>query len=173
MVKIKAVFKIDFFIVNEDKRINNPLDFSNYTLDLSKIDDDLVIKADILKTSRPIDYLKKRFLFENTYIVSNKVKDIIELHTNELEYKGIFVTEKNFKSLFVYWKLDLSKATTIVLDKAEELQDNVIELDEVRNLMMFKVIHIKQDYLILREDIVESILKRSSLGIKFQKICVQ
>lgn len=162
---------MDYFLLSEDKKIRNLLDFSGYTKKMQDSDDDVVIFADIYAATKKPGYIKKRFLFDASHIFIDDIKDVLEIYAPEAAFKGIFVTDADHAYQYAYWEMNTKKLRTI---QKKPAADGLISLlkEDTANEPLILLIQEKQEHIICREDAAESMLRRRQPGVKFKQVTV-
>lgn len=67
---------MDYYILEEDKRITKPIQLNNYTKQYLKTFDDIVITESIKDNEKIVDYIKKRILFDTRHM--EQKEDILQ-----------------------------------------------------------------------------------------------
>lgn len=159
---------MDYYILEEYKRITKPIQLNNYTNQHLKTFDDIVITESIKDNEKIVDYIKKRILFDTRHIFSDSIKEVLENEKGYINSRAVFITSK--KDQFVYWEVKFEEIDCITIENKEK--DNQIKLnkDKIKDYSIFKVQLNKIEYLIVRFDAAERIMRKFPLGIKFKLI---
>lgn len=161
---------MDYYILEEDKRVNNPLQLNNYTNHHLKNFDDIVITENIKDNEKNVDYIKKRILFDTRHIFSDSIKEVLENEKGFIDSRAVFITSK--KDQFVYWEIKFQEIDCAI--KENNMKNNQIKLykSQIEDYSIFKIELNKVEYLIIRFDIAEKIMRIFPLGIKFRLVNV-
>ncbi len=161
---------MDYYLLEEDKRISKPLSFDAYSKGKNNDFCDVVIQVNIYPTTKVIDYKKNRTLFKSNHIFTDKIKNLLEAYNSRLKFNAIFITADNFKTQYAYWELVCDTVKKIVVKNSPIQKNFQLDSKEIKKEIIFIIIYEKQDYIVFREDLVESIMRRQPLGIKFKQI---
>ncbi len=156
-----------YYIMNTDNRINNSISFNEFGIAQTKDFDDFVISEDFSKNIKLTDYFRKKFLFETRHIVSDLVKEVMVSYDEELKNRAIIVTDFKASKQYTYWEIMPELNDCIVNEKLMNLQNLKLYKHKQNDKYLFKVQFEKQDYIVVRFDLAESIMRRFPLGIKF------
>ena len=117
-----------------------------------------------------IDYLDKP-----VHLVSDAFKQLLEFSFRKtIFFKPIVLADKKMMRQDLYWMIVpeiidcLSKESEF--NKDGTLKKLVIDINKTGCSTFFKIEGIMEDYIILREDVAEKILKEGLVGIKFLKV---
>ena len=169
---------MDYFIMQTDPKLNNVVKLSNWQ---ESLNDDPITNylAVVPIKTRCIfvedgpaheypDYFEKPLT-----LIAEKFKDVINAYQNGIEFQPIVLTEEKTHKQTVYY---LMSAPMIDCASSESKLDHIGKIKELV-LDTEKVGHYKIFYaagfvnrLIVRLDVAESILRRDSYGITFEKL---
>ena len=158
---------MDYYLLTEDERVKQPLKFNSQLFGNEK--DDIVIQCDITKNTLYVDYVQARQHIDVCSLISEKVKNIILSYDREICFFGVFITSMNLETQLIYWRFDMNTIKTINKDRLDK--EIIISLADIgAEEVLFRVASKTQEFIVLREDLAESIMRRKPLGIKFKKL---
>jgi len=163
---------MDYYLIEADRNINRPLKFTYYS-DKESLNVHAVIKADISKETKLIDYVRMIKLQKVYHVFSDKIKNVIEAYNENIEYYGIFVTSHNMKKQYAYWRLDTLHLKRYVIENNIKIHDKVFDKNELKDNEIICIVQKKQDNIAIREDLAESILRRCPIGINLKRLNVK
>jgi len=128
-----------------------------------------------MKTPREVffpDILTEPFL-----MVSEEAAQVIEMYMPETIFKTIYLLETESEIHATYFmpfleEVDCLAEQTERSRGGTELLDIVLCKDAVNEKSVFRVAGFSHVYLIVREDALESMLRRDVCGIKIKELCV-
>ena len=161
---------MDYYILNEDSRISNPLTFNDYTKD--KANKDVVIYETITQKIKFIDYCKRKILFDSYHIISDKVKEVMEVFDSDLYFYAVFLTSSDMKHQYVYWEIDPKTMKAIEIKGVKSISDYKYKKQDLGEGAFFLIKFEKQEYILMREDLAESIMKVYPLNMKFKRVAI-
>ena len=110
------------------------------------------------------------------FLISEMFKKVLDMYKIKMTYKQIVLLEKEYKYVNLYY-LPILREVECISDKTEFIKytNNVKKLILHRNKIgkrdiLFKVVIHNKDYVVVRMDLIESILRRGAKGIKLEKI---
>ncbi|MCL2611010.1 MAG: hypothetical protein FWE02_04960 [Defluviitaleaceae bacterium] len=168
-MSIKGVDYMDFYVIERDNRLHNPIKVSdiigffdaNISDELEK--DDFSAKSLFLNEAKDYEYVDFIFfdhsstilykIYRNYLMISDKYKVIFSKYNQKILFKPIALIDKSKSKHQLYWIIKIEPSTKISLQE--------------------RIIHIclkNENKFIVTLEVVESILRRSCLGVAFQKI---
>lgn len=165
---------MDYYLMEPDNNINSPLKFTDY-FNFHNKNTDAVIESDITEKTKLIDYARP--IDHNTFyhMFSDKIKDVIGGYDENIIFYGVFVTSYNKKRQYAYWRIDTLKLKRVMIENANEIR-KVHEIEfsrnQIENSLIFCIVKSKHDYIAVREDLAESILRRCPIGIALKRLAV-
>ncbi|MDP4180319.1 MAG: serine protease [Bacillota bacterium] len=174
---------MEYYIISQDDRI---IDYAEPT-GLSKvISRDAVRNGDIdTLNDEPVQvFIKEKA--ENEYIdfiekpiplITDKIKQVFDMYEKDIFYKPIMLADSKRMKVALY-HLIVPQKLNCLSQKSEFYPDGtlkklVLDKGKIESTKVFSVKGIKEDYLIIELDVVESILRRNSTGIKLKKAEVE
>ncbi|MBU3215194.1 hypothetical protein [Clostridium estertheticum] len=167
-----------YYILKQDRNLENAIklvDFNNSQKMMLLKDNENDFK-DI--TNMPVSgkefSVYPEFLQAPVLLVSDELHEIFKWYENTIIYKTVVFTNMQLKTQKIY-KLVLSDLLDVLSDKTTYLKNGDIDkivLDS-NKIGVYNIFSIKAglgDYFIVSLDVVESILKRASTGIKFEEV---
>lgn len=163
------MINIDYFILNTDENIKSAINLNIENVKMLSENEDIVMSEIINPETKMTDYIKANIMFKYYHIFSDKIKKVIEFYELDSIFYCVFIISKDMKKQFIYWKMDISKIDSILIKKIDNQKNFYIEKDSLNNKSMLLAEYEKQKYILFREDIAESILRRCPIGIKFKQ----
>lgn len=111
------------------------------------------------------------------FLVSEKVKEIISLYSDQTMFKKVILLDKKNKKSKLYYLPILERIHCLAkqssLDKVKsKIFHGVIEIKKTKNLPILQVDDVSTTYVAARLDLVESILRREPKGIKLEELII-
>ena len=156
-----------YYCLAKDDRIRKPLGLNNYIMQGTNDSNGLVIYEDFTAATKMVDYIQKRFLFNTNHIVSDMVKEVFSLYEQDLKSNVIFVFDPIKNKQYVYWEVKCDPIECLEYKKAMTFKNLILNANKINNRKIFSINLEKQNYIIVRFDVAESIMRRFPLGIKF------
>lgn len=118
------------------------------------------------------------FISNPFFLFSEKVKDCVALYEPNLSYKEMILLDYKNSRMQPYFhpmfhELDcLGENTVFNLDRSEL---NIIELEEekLEDKAIFRLAGVSKCYVIVRLDLLESLLRRGAIGLSIQEVSVR
>lgn len=173
---------MEYYIISQDERFINFAEPSG----LSKIiDKDLVKNADLgaLNTEPVMVYIKEKDESEFTDIIekpvlliSDKIKQVFEMYGRDEFYKPVMLGDPKHMETSLYHLIVPNKIEC--LSKSSEFNPDgtikrlVLDESKLNCQHIFSVSGIRENFIIVDLDVVESIIRSDYLGIKLKKVDV-
>lgn len=164
------MIKIDYFILNTDKNIKNAISLNSRNIEKLLKSEDIVINEIIKPETKMTDYIKATIMFKYFHMFSDNIKKIIEFYELNSIFYGVFIISKDMSQQYIYWKIDISKIDDILIKEIDKKENFYIKKSDLNNKSIMSAKYNKQEYMLFREDIAESILRRCPIGIKFKEV---
>lgn len=109
------------------------------------------------------------------FMVSKELKKLLSIFEPNLKYKEIFLIDSKNKKMEQYFiplldKLDcLSETSEFNLDKTI-VKKGIINEKKIEDKAIFMIDNMKSQQIIMRMDLVEAILRRDYLGVRFKEL---
>lgn len=161
---------IDYFILSIDKNVKNTIHFSNKNRQKLSENNDIVVTEIINAETKMTDYIKENMMFQYFHIFSDKIKKVIEFYEVNSKFYCIFITSKDMKKQYIHWKMDISMLDIVFINNIDRQENFYMERDVLNNKTILLAKYEKQEYVIVREDMAESILRRYPIGIKLKQV---
>jgi len=129
-----------------------------------------VIYETITPKIKFIDYCKRKILFDTYHIFSDKVKEVIEVFDSDLYFYAVFLTSSDMKNQYVYWEIDPKTMKVIEIKGVKSVYDYKYSKKDLGDRAFFLIKFEKQEYILMRFDLAESIMKVYPLNMKFKKV---
>jgi hypothetical protein len=123
------------------------------------------------------DHVYPDFFQTPVYMVSEKIKNILELYDEELIFKTVLLTNLEAKTQELYYHMvtdhieGLSDQTTFHKNGLEN--KIVLDFEKVKDQRVFQLKDSKKHNLFMRLDVVESLLRRNVIGLIFEEVEVK
>ncbi len=168
-VNIKDVIDICYYIVKPDKRITNAINI-NMTKQQLEQQCEQVIDCTLGDKNLQPDYIMIRKLFSAYHIFSDRLKNLIEIYDETLQFYAIFLCDnKNMESV-AYWNCICPTLDCIVEGKYKCIDDVVLKNENIGDRFLFRIVFEKQEYFVFHLVLVENILRKEYIGLWFDKI---
>lgn len=145
------------------------------------------------KTKKPdINNIRNREIFkiepnENTtysdmlffpfFMVTDKIKDCLQLYEPNLKFKEIILLDRKYKRMQNYFIPSLSELECLTVNSEYtfghvDLKYIEIEESAVEKKAIFKIKGVEKSYILARLDVVESLLRRGAKGLMVREVDV-
>ena len=109
------------------------------------------------------------------FMFSEKFKNVIELYDSKMEYKKLVLFDKENVLYQLYFLPILDEIDCMVKkidnSKSESMIDNGVLLrDKVSDEVFFRIKNKYKFYVVVRLDVVESLIRRNPIGLKLKEI---
>lgn len=160
---------MDYYILRQDKRSDNNfkiLDFMNEYGEFKK-----PMICYIEKSGVPLytDFLIYKSLFEPHYLMKDSLMDTIKLYS-DAKFKTVVLTDEGSKSQELYREINAETIDCVKLEKLTNIENITLYLTKIKNKAVFFIRFEKQKYLVVRTDVLESMLRRYPVGLKFSEV---
>lgn len=159
---------MNYFIIYPDDKKVNRLEI-NLTKEELDTKEPFVTYAKINDSIFAENLILIKTLFRLTVIVSDELKEILELYIDVDKFVPIFVIDKNNYNNKVYWKVEIPFVDCIQdpFDNQKKIY-NINEEKAGKN-HIFLVQKVKATYVVVDLILMEHLIKRGFLEIKFLK----
>ena len=174
---------MNYFLLKQDKRYSNTpslkevyktIPYKNVNLlDEDKIEDNNII---FVKADEDTEYLD--ILDTQIFLISEKLKKIIEKYDTNIIFKRICLIDKERKNQNIYY-LPIFREFEVLHEKSEfNLNKTIVKkiiLDEkkIKNKKIFKIKESDKTLIVVRLDAAESLLRREFKGIALERLQVE
>ena len=160
---------MEYYLLEPDSDINVPLDFSDY-FSQTDVATNTVIKSDITEKTKFIDYARPVGHNISYHMFSDKIKAVIDGYADDIDFYGVFVTSLDMKQQHAYWRIDPSKLKKIAAEDVNDMREIKLPVDEIEGNTIFCITKARHEYIVIREDLAEAILRRCPVGIKLARL---
>jgi hypothetical protein len=172
---------MEYFILRQDSRITPP-----------------ILPADMLKTLPPQILRKNRpwqidnsllftisgtqdteypaFMDRPVFCLVNKaVKDVFCLYNSKITFTPTMLNDKKNQEQHLYWLMDIAGTDCLAAESeffpTKKIKKIVLDIDKIRRKPIFKIGGILDEYLVIRLDVAESLLRRDTIyGIDIKPV---
>lgn len=169
---------MEYYIMSLDKRIQNKFILQKFP-DAGTVEYD-ISEADQLKEHTVLHTIESDksaypdVLEEPLYMVSQKVREVLELYDESAIYKTVSMLNmpRNKRTWYYVLLVDriecLHRDTEFYPDKS--IKRLVLDREKIGKKTIFKIQGIGPAYVVVTIDIVESLLRRGCYGVRFTKV---
>jgi len=170
-----------YFILSQEKNIPNTVKLyvkanspNEPQTELLKEDKAKVKQVTMVEVESSADNFFPSVIEEPVYMISDMVKKVICMYTDEVVWKTAVLLDHGLKQQNIYWlplvdKIDcLSEKATFKKDGY--IENLIINNEKIGNNKIFRIAGIKEKILVINLDIVESVLRRFPDGMKIKEI---
>ena len=129
-----------------------------------------VIACDLGEKYLQVDYIMVRKLFSTFHLFSDRLKELLEIYDETLEFYPIFLCDNKHMQSVVNWKCICPALDCIVEGKYKNIDEIVCEKEKIGERFLFRVIFEKQEYFIFDTVLMENILRKEYIGLYFHKV---
>lgn len=169
---------MEYYIMELDRRVHNKFILQKFpgtgSVEYDTSDADNVREHTILHTIESDKSSYPDVLEEPLYMVSQKVREVLELYDETAIYKKVSMintarkTRKEYNVLLIDRMDCLHSDTEFYANK--DIKKLILDKEKIGDRAIFKVTGIGPAYIVVSLDIVESLLRRNCYGIKFKKV---
>lgn len=108
------------------------------------------------------------FILSPCFMVTERVRRVIALYDTSVKYKRVILFDKREKMSKAYYIVFLQEIDCIIeSDRLERNKIGEIKIEErkITNRTIFKLCYRNKIFIIVRLDLIESILRRNAVGI--------
>lgn len=168
-----------YFIIEKERGYYSSPQFKSWHQDIDFLPESRHYK---LERRRAFFIKEDEFLFwtdimiSPVFLISEKIKEVVKLYDKKLKMKQIILIEAKESEMGVYYLpifngVDcLAEESNIESRKIEE--KIILKKEKIKEKPIFKVGGVKERYIVVRMDLVESILKRDIRGINLIEVKV-
>ncbi|BCJ93045.1 hypothetical protein acsn021_06140 [Anaerocolumna cellulosilytica] len=162
-----------YFLIKTDRRVSDAPNIINWVSKINpaylkvgsyyKIDNRTVLEIESNKNTVFTEIITFPFL-----LISKKIKEIIAKYEPTLKYKEIILLDSDNNLMQVYYmpileEIDcLTEGTVFNLDHSV-IEHGVIQRNKVGECSIFSLAEVKNRYIAVRLDVLESILRRDAI----------
>lgn len=169
---------MEYYIMSLDKRIQNKFILQKFpeagAVEYDTSHADKVREHTMLHTIESDKSAYPDVLEEPLFMVSQKVKEVLELYDEGAIYKRVSMVNMPRKKRTEYHVLLVDRIECLHQDAEfypdKSIKKLVLDKEKIADKTIFKVKGIGPAYMIVTTDIVESLLRRGCYGIKFTKV---
>lgn len=99
------------------------------------------------------------------FMVSKKIKDVVEWYDSSVKFVRIILFDKSKKRSKAYYIPFLRDIDFATVNKKGSDIELFIEEEKIRNYIVFQVTKLNRIFVVMRMDLLESILRRGALGV--------
>ena len=138
-----------------------------------KIEDRLLLCIQPNRKTEFLDVVSTPF-----FLMSEKMQECVALYEPNLRYKDVVLLDKVNAAAQLYLlpmlrEVDcLTEHATFNLDHSE-LKEIEIDEDQAEDKVIFRIANVKKSYVVVRLDLLESLLRRGVYGLSVQEIKVR
>ena len=169
---------MDYFIMHQDERVKNVAELEPGSQRLSalnrqQIDEISMTKILYVKESGYNEY--PDYIEAGGRLVSEKLKRIMSKYQRDVIFKTAMLIEKNINRQEIYYlisppQIECAAAET-VYDRQGNVERFVLDEHKVGHTRIFCAVNYG-NHIFVRLDVAESILRRDSYGVSFEKVNV-
>lgn len=104
------------------------------------------------------------------FMVSKKVKKVMEWYDQSAKFVRIIFFDRENKKSMAYYIPFIN--TVIPLANENANNEIAVEKENIKDCTVFQVVKTEKTYIVMRMDLVESILRRGAIGIGIKEIQV-
>jgi hypothetical protein len=172
-----------YFIMKEDMEISKKIEMEDFKtrekLELTKegfedLKDFITIFVKGDKKSTYVDFIEAPM-----NIVSEKVRNVFEMYENTILYKTVILSnvreeEQEIYRVILTEVLDCISEKTMYYKNGVEIEEEIVLIKEkIGEYNVFQIQGKASRYIILSLEVVESMLRRGIVGVKFVEIKVE
>ncbi len=170
---------MEFLLVETDKE--NPIPYginANRAVDIRYANRKQAYRIPnccVVDMKTPMEYFFPDILTEPFLMVSDIVAHVIEMYLPETFFKTIYLLEMESEVHATYFMPFLEEVDCLAEETEKsyggtELLDIVLRKEAVKEKPIFRVAGFSHVYLIVREDVIESMLRRRVRGIRLKEL---
>ncbi len=129
-----------------------------------------VIDCDLGEKYLQADYIMIRKLFSTFHLFSDRLKELLSIYDETLEFYPLFLCDNQHMQSVVYWKCVCPALDCIAEGKYKGIEAVVLEGEKIKERFLFRVAFEKQEYFVFDRVLTENILRKGYMGISFQRV---
>ena len=167
---------MNYFLIGKDEIYQKAPNILNWYEDERLINEknlNLLENRKVLKIRNEEKIVWTDIISNPNFFVSEKVKRVINKYDNKIKFKQVILLDVIRSEAEVYY-LPILKFINCLSEESEIVRNTikrcVIKKDLIKDEKIFRIGDVNKRYIVARLDLVESILRRGSRGIKLEKI---
>nr|WP_317358991.1 DUF1629 domain-containing protein [uncultured Tyzzerella sp.] len=165
-----------YFLISKDKNFTTAPDIINWYEDISLINEKNLVKIknrEVFNIKPNKNRVWTDVISIPNFFVSKKVKDIIEKYDKKIKFKQVILLDKENVDAEVYYLplLDfiecLSNESVVIRNT---IKKGVLKKEAIKDKVIFRIGDVNKRYIVVRLDLIESILRRDTRGIRLEEI---
>ena len=167
---------MNYFLISKDEIYEKAPNIINWYEDERLINErnlNLLENRKILKIRNEEKIVWTDIISNPNFFVSEKVKGVINKYDNKIKFKQVILLDVIGAEAEVYY-LPILKFINCLSEESEIIGNIikrcVIKKDMIKDEKIFRIGDVNKRYIVVRLDLVESILRRETRGIKLEKI---
>lgn len=171
-----------FFIMRQDRNLEDSIKLRDFNIGgarhiFHKSDAERLNQTTVLYQSKDTGETASDFIQSPVYMVSDMVKKVMDMYEDDLIFKKVSLINKEKGTEILYYQ--------VLMDEIEALSDSVerypdqtekkiiLASDKIGDHKVFMLADSRMKDPIINLDVIESLLKRNLVGIRFQEIEVE
>ncbi|MEY8320676.1 hypothetical protein AAK894_06265 [Lachnospiraceae bacterium 46-61] len=111
-----------------------------------------------------------RKLFSTYHIFSDRLKNLIEIYDETLQFYAIFLCDNKHMESVAYWNCVCPTLDCVVEGKYKNIDNVILKKESIGDRFLFRIVFEKQEYFVFHLVLVENILRKEYIGLWFQEI---
>jgi hypothetical protein len=157
---------MDYFMILPDERISQYKDL-DYSVPGFRQKEPFVTFGKFDDSVRYPDFFYGKSLFDYYFCVTDRLKEILDAYSSDLQAVPFFLTDEAYRSQIVCWKIDCPVEDCISFKDSEEEYRMTLRESLGHTQYILRVRREKAQYMIVSMVLAENMLRRQLYGIRF------
>ncbi|WP_394523887.1 hypothetical protein [Lacrimispora sp. JR3] len=157
---------MDYFIILPDERISLYKDL-DYSVPGFRQKEPFVTYGKFDVSDRYPDFFYGKSLFDYYFCVTDRLKEIFDVYSSNLQAVPFFLTDEAYRSQVVCWKIECSMEECIAFRNSKEEWEMTLRKSRGLTRYLLRVRKEKAQYMVVSMELAENMLRRHLYGIRF------
>lgn len=162
---------MEYFILQQDSRVFESLQIKRHECNLMTREP-FILPCEIEENTWIPEFFVLKELFEHYFFVSDRLKELLDVYSKEVEAIPCFLTDMKRKKQECFWKIELPEIYHEGQDDNEKMSDLCIEEQQVQGRYLFLLSSGKRKYCIVSLHLAEHMLRKNYYGIQYNSVRV-
>jgi hypothetical protein len=160
---------MDYYVLRQDKRSDNNFIILDFMNQYGEFKDPMICYIEKSGVPLHTDFLTYKPLFDTHYLVRESLMEVIEFYS-DAKFKTVVLTDECSKSQELYREISVETIDCVKIEKVMKIENISLYLTKIRNKAVFFIRFEKLKYLVVRTDVLESMLRRYPIGLGFLEV---
>ncbi len=157
---------MDYFMILPDERISLYKDL-DYSVPGFRQKEPFVTFGKFNEFDRYPDFFYGKDLFDYYFCVTDRLKEILDAYSSELQAVPFFLTDEAYRSQVVCWKIECPMEDCISFKDSDGECEITLQKSPAHTRYLLRVRNEKAQYMVVSMELAENMLRRQLYGIRF------